>query len=246
MGSHNSSLRNYNSTDVIVDIEDFADEFRIPVEAVGRDCRICMMSLDSESAGSVFELGCSCKDDLAAVHEQCAETWFIKKGNNVCEICHSIAQNVAVPWVQHFSDQDDTSSIDEVSIPVFEVDTSATNEFLQPASSRFNAVLQPVLFSTNAILVPTYTILEPAFSTDEVSVPVYEADLSPPNAILVPVSSTNYTDAVPVSSTNAAGVAVSNSRTQYCIDCVDSFCEKLVCFLITLVIVMEILQRLYN
>ena len=153
---------------------------------------------------------------------------------------------MAVPWVQHFSDQDDTSSIDEVSIPVFEVDTSATNEFLQPASSRFNAVLQPVLFSTNAILVPTYTILEPAFSTDEVSVPVYEADLSPPNAILVPVSSTNYTDAVPVSSTNAAGVAVSNSRTQYCIDCVDSFCEKLVCFLITLVIVMEILRRLYN
>ncbi|XP_010554899.1 PREDICTED: uncharacterized protein LOC104824487 [Tarenaya hassleriana] len=56
-----------------------------------RDCRICQ--LGAESGG--IELGCSCKDDLAIVHRQCAETWFKIKGDEICEICHSVARNIA-------------------------------------------------------------------------------------------------------------------------------------------------------
>ncbi|EYU26631.1 hypothetical protein MIMGU_mgv1a015086mg [Erythranthe guttata] len=72
-------------------------------EELGRECRICHMSLVSCSspAGSVsrvgIELGCCCKDDLAAAHRHCAETWFKIKGNKICEICNSTAQNVVGP-----------------------------------------------------------------------------------------------------------------------------------------------------
>ncbi|XP_019156850.1 PREDICTED: uncharacterized protein LOC109153434 [Ipomoea nil] len=71
-----------------------------------RDCRICHLSMDSENQepsggmgmgmgmGVFIELGCSCKDDLAAAHKQCAEAWFKIKGNRICEICGSIASNV--------------------------------------------------------------------------------------------------------------------------------------------------------
>lgn len=49
-----------------------------------RDCRICHMSIhvdndnDDENA---IELGCCCKNDLAAAHKHCALTWFKIKGN---------------------------------------------------------------------------------------------------------------------------------------------------------------------
>lgn len=64
-----------------------------------RNCRICHMSLDSsnQESGVCIELGCSCKDDLAAAHKHCAEAWFKIKGNKTCEICGSIACNVAGP-----------------------------------------------------------------------------------------------------------------------------------------------------
>ncbi|KAK4396174.1 hypothetical protein Sango_1454000 [Sesamum angolense] len=67
--------------------------------SLDRDCRICHLSLVSSSPGSgiPIELGCSCKDDLAAAHKHCAETWFKIKGNKTCEICNSIARNVAGP-----------------------------------------------------------------------------------------------------------------------------------------------------
>ncbi|KAI4372955.1 hypothetical protein MLD38_011133 [Melastoma candidum] len=75
------------------------------LEAVGeragieRECRICQLSLDAgDNAESgvalVIELGCSCKDDLAAAHKLCAEAWFNIKGNKTCEICGSTARNV--------------------------------------------------------------------------------------------------------------------------------------------------------
>ncbi|XP_071734482.1 uncharacterized protein [Rutidosis leptorrhynchoides] len=74
---------------------------------IERDCRICHLSLDltntsddnnqdfEDGNGIPMELGCSCKDDLAAAHKHCAEAWFKIKGNKTCEICGSIAQNVA-------------------------------------------------------------------------------------------------------------------------------------------------------
>ncbi|RAL54893.1 unnamed protein product [Cuscuta campestris] len=63
-----------------------------------RNCRICQLGLEGESqesVGVVFELGCSCKNDLATAHRLCAEAWFKIKGNRTCEICGSIASNVA-------------------------------------------------------------------------------------------------------------------------------------------------------
>lgn len=50
---------------------------------VERNCRICHLNLEGGAAesGVPIVLGCSCKDDLAAAHKQCAETWFKIRGN---------------------------------------------------------------------------------------------------------------------------------------------------------------------
>ncbi|KAI3474698.1 hypothetical protein Pfo_029883 [Paulownia fortunei] len=74
-------------------------EKKAPLGSLERDCRICHLSLVSSSPGSgiAIELGCSCKDDLAAAHKHCAETWFKIKGNKTCEICNSVARNVVGP-----------------------------------------------------------------------------------------------------------------------------------------------------
>ncbi|XP_071707527.1 uncharacterized protein [Rutidosis leptorrhynchoides] len=75
---------------------------KLHLSKIERDCRICHLSLDftnnqdfENGNGIPIELGCSCKDDLAAAHKHCAEAWFKIKGNKTCEICGSIAQNVA-------------------------------------------------------------------------------------------------------------------------------------------------------
>ncbi|URE12482.1 RINGv [Musa troglodytarum] len=76
------------------DLESGASESKTASpERGGRDCRICHLSLEKASpdAGAPIELGCSCKDDLAAAHKQCAEAWFKIK---TCEVCGSIAENV--------------------------------------------------------------------------------------------------------------------------------------------------------
>lgn len=60
-------------------------ESKVHSEKVERDCRICQLSLDmdesDQESGVPIELGCSCKDDLAAAHKHCAEAWFKIKGN---------------------------------------------------------------------------------------------------------------------------------------------------------------------
>lgn len=60
-------------------------ELNVHSEKVERDCRICQLSLDmddsDQESGIPIELGCSCKDDLAAAHKHCAEAWFKIKGN---------------------------------------------------------------------------------------------------------------------------------------------------------------------
>ncbi|KAL2940419.1 E3 ubiquitin-protein ligase MARCH2 [Bienertia sinuspersici] len=68
----------------------------VHLSKVERDCRICHLSLDGSNPESGFpiELGCSCKDDLAAAHKHCAEAWFKIRGNKTCEICGSTARNV--------------------------------------------------------------------------------------------------------------------------------------------------------
>ncbi|KAK3018962.1 hypothetical protein RJ639_003381 [Escallonia herrerae] len=87
-------------SDYSVDVENGFGEIKVHLERVERDCRICHLSLESsgeESNGIAIELGCSCKDDLAAAHKHCAEAWFKIKGNKTCEICNSVACNVVGP-----------------------------------------------------------------------------------------------------------------------------------------------------
>ncbi|CAK9142111.1 unnamed protein product [Ilex paraguariensis] len=81
---------------VEVDLEAGVHENKVHLEIPERDCRICHLSLDvaNQESGIPIELGCSCKDDLAAAHKHCAEAWFKIKGDKTCEICGSTARNV--------------------------------------------------------------------------------------------------------------------------------------------------------
>lgn len=68
---------------VEVDLECGVPEVKLHLAKVERDCRICHLTLDTTNheSGIPIELGCSCKDDLAAAHKHCAEAWFKIKGN---------------------------------------------------------------------------------------------------------------------------------------------------------------------
>ncbi|KAL3531748.1 hypothetical protein ACH5RR_005269 [Cinchona calisaya] len=85
-------------SDCSVDIKNRVLETKLHLGKQERDCRICHLTLESSGpdseSGIAIELGCSCKDDLAAAHKHCAEAWFKIKGNKVCEICNSLARNV--------------------------------------------------------------------------------------------------------------------------------------------------------
>lgn len=72
-----------SDTSVVVEIERGPPEIKVHLAKVERDCRICHLGLESNSheSGAPIQLGCSCKDDLAAAHKQCAEAWFKIKGN---------------------------------------------------------------------------------------------------------------------------------------------------------------------
>ncbi|XP_065872852.1 uncharacterized protein [Euphorbia lathyris] len=82
-----------------MDLECGVPETKLHLANVEKDCRICHLSLDvgNQDSGLPIELGCSCKEDLAAAHKHCAEAWFKIKGNKTCEICGSVARNVVGP-----------------------------------------------------------------------------------------------------------------------------------------------------
>ncbi|CAI9779249.1 unnamed protein product [Fraxinus pennsylvanica] len=105
---------------------------------VGRDCRICHLSLVSASpeTGVAIELGCSCKDDLAAVHRHCAETWFKIKGNKTCEICNSIARNVVGPnEIEAAQQTNGYNSTVANSVPAARLAKPCLEEFLPAAGT---------------------------------------------------------------------------------------------------------------
>lgn len=78
-----------SASDCSIEIESEVGEIEIKVhldinKVEGeKDCRICHLGLESNSheSGIAIQLGCSCKDDLAVAHKQCAEAWFKIKGN---------------------------------------------------------------------------------------------------------------------------------------------------------------------
>ncbi|KAK8518113.1 hypothetical protein V6N13_027598 [Hibiscus sabdariffa] len=98
IGDVSGSRRVSSASDcsVEVQIRSGANEIKVHLAKVEKDCRICHLGLESNSheSGVAIELGCSCKDDLAAAHKHCAEAWFKIRGNKTCEICNSIARNV--------------------------------------------------------------------------------------------------------------------------------------------------------
>ncbi|KAK7372447.1 hypothetical protein VNO80_05825 [Phaseolus coccineus] len=103
---------------VEVDLEEGSvPEVKVHLDNVERDCRICHLSMDmtNHESGTPIELGCSCKDDLAAAHKQCAEAWFKIKGNKTCEICGSIARNVAgaieIQMTEQWNEANDASTV---------------------------------------------------------------------------------------------------------------------------------------
>ncbi|XP_020252441.1 uncharacterized protein LOC109829808 [Asparagus officinalis] len=105
-----------------VDLEGGSPDTVVNLERNEKDCRICHLGLESNAAesGVAIVLGCSCKDDLAAAHKQCAETWFKIRGNKTCEICGSAAKNVpgaceTESVVEHSNET--TISIDSPSQP---------------------------------------------------------------------------------------------------------------------------------
>lgn len=70
---------------VEVQMVDLESDVKVHSAKVERCCRICHLSMDMTNnnleSGTHMELGCSCKDDLAAAHKHCAEAWFKIKGN---------------------------------------------------------------------------------------------------------------------------------------------------------------------
>lgn len=114
---------------VEVDLECGAPEIKLHLAKVERDCRICHLSMDAsnQDSGIPIELGCSCKDDLAAAHKQCAEAWFKIKGNKTCEICGSTARNVAganeAELMEQWNEANDVAAAAAAAAPVHSAET---------------------------------------------------------------------------------------------------------------------------
>ncbi|XVE52578.1 hypothetical protein DITRI_Ditri02bG0132800 [Diplodiscus trichospermus] len=102
------------------DLEFGVTETKLHLAKVERDCRICHLSLEptNQESGVPMELGCSCKNDLAAAHKQCAEAWFKIKGNRTCEICGSTARNVAAAKETDMTEQWNEANDSTAAAPV--------------------------------------------------------------------------------------------------------------------------------
>ncbi|KAL1368509.1 hypothetical protein HN51_022659 [Arachis hypogaea] len=138
-GASNVADGDDDDCSVEIEIESGVPEIKVHLatnnKVESRDCRICHLGLEGDDgnneSGVPIELGCSCKDDLAAAHKNCAEAWFKIKGNRTCEICHTIARNV-------YSASEDTtealSDINNNNISVT-VGSAASTTISAPSSS---------------------------------------------------------------------------------------------------------------
>ncbi|KAI4354601.1 hypothetical protein L6164_003450 [Bauhinia variegata] len=141
---------------VVVEIESGVPEIKVHLAKIERDCRICHLGLESDSheCGVPIELGCSCKDDLAAAHKNCAEAWFKIKGNRTCEICHSIAQNVystTEEMKENSADSNNANAASTVSTPAPGPSTETQRSLQEAAPFNNTEIAQaPDLFVFNA------------------------------------------------------------------------------------------------
>lgn len=80
--------------DVVVDVNDDNGRSRNSDDQENL-CRICHFSDDDSTGGSeLIKLGCDCRGELGLSHRNCADAWFLQKGNRVCEICGKMAKNI--------------------------------------------------------------------------------------------------------------------------------------------------------
>lgn len=71
--SHHNCIIDIKSSGESVDGEDSSEE---------KVCRICHLSSEHQSiASDLIQLGCRCKDELGISHRDCAEIWFMHRGN---------------------------------------------------------------------------------------------------------------------------------------------------------------------
>lgn len=131
----------------IVDLEAGVSETKLHLSKAERDCRICHLSLDAahQDSGIPIELGCSCKDDLAAAHKQCAEAWFKIKGNKTCEICGSIAQNIT--GVNEIGSTEPCNSVTDVAALTTAPAPSSDVRNLLPGHRFLNFLLACMVFA---------------------------------------------------------------------------------------------------
>ncbi|KAL5076799.1 hypothetical protein RYX36_015783 [Vicia faba] len=137
-----------------VDLDLKSDDVKAHLGKVKRDCRICHLSMDMNNqdeheSETPIELGCSCKDDLAAAHKQCAETWFDIKGNKTCEICGSIASNVAghhVVEVEMTEQWNNEVNDESMQLPLEPAPTSETPSFCR-GQCFLNFILVCMIFA---------------------------------------------------------------------------------------------------
>ncbi|XP_031108225.1 uncharacterized protein LOC116012722 [Ipomoea triloba] len=71
------------------------------VEFISPDGEVFVCNADIEmgfdpNQGSLVELGCACKNDLALVHYACALKWFVNHGSTTCEICGCLASHIRI------------------------------------------------------------------------------------------------------------------------------------------------------
>lgn len=90
-----SSRQPENHQNCIIDIKSNGESVDDEDSSGEKVCRICHLGSEHESITSdLIHLGCSCKDELGISHRDCAEIWFMRRGNRQCEICGQTATNV--------------------------------------------------------------------------------------------------------------------------------------------------------
>ncbi|CAD5194976.1 unnamed protein product [Musa acuminata subsp. malaccensis] len=105
MNSLGGVFRVIPSTPRVVDLSSPVADSITPVDSAidgdGEDipeeeavCRICMTELSEGS--NTLKLECSCKGELALVHQECAVKWFSIRGNRNCEVCGQEVENLSV------------------------------------------------------------------------------------------------------------------------------------------------------